>query len=826
MIRRLASCFALFIFGAAPVLAQATCPDGKPRDDAKTAAMVDVYAANPFSARTWRVLKGLGDPMIEASYGGYSSWEYGDAFRKLAAGVAPDIAQPQYYGYDCRIGYPLEVLKKRTADLGVNNAYVRQWLVVQMAVLDACNGGATASLPAPMSLEGPLKPLESLQTDDRAYQQASLNFYKDKSQALTLYRAIGASASPHKAAARYMTANILANAKQLDEARNEARAILADPTLASVHGITQELIGYIANLEDTPQGWSDLLTDTIKVIETPAKDILASDKLQDDYARALTDIDYAGIRAKNDDWWLEGKLPADATISKAIVDAARAYPIVPWMIAGQTLDEDYDGAAWQYIGTKWQDRTQSYVTRALALTSGTPPLARDVIEALSARPDDASRKSLWDKVRTASEAVQTSCGVAPETAAAGILLRHAVRISALAGAFDEAYGGLEQFPFKASQASYGGTLAELGKYLMGQGMVEEGRRYRDRLLTEAFFAALPAENTEVFRDELSELGMWFAEDREHWTQSLSRHSRRSELPIVNFLPAKDLRAMSQDAKTFSEAERALFSRAAWTRVYAQGRNPDEAFTQELYTLNPVIKQSAGKTAADYPAAKADRQRLLTVLRNPRFNILVNGPGEWQAVTMTEAGDAAIDQYDHNDRNWWCPFEMDRQLGALRQNFDSVSGNATSEWRKDDLDPVVDPAIKPALDKKREAVLKAHPLIKAVSWKELAVLASMPSAPKRLTNRAIAWGKASKGDDGAPEALALAVRTTRYGCSWHGGHKAYSKPAQELLRTKFPSTTWASQTPYWFDCMNTRWDKDYNRTQTCDLQTWPKQKLPR
>ena len=33
-------------------------------------------------------------------------------------------------------------------------------------------------------------------------------------------------------------------------------AILADPSLAAVHGITRELQGYIANIEDTAGGWT------------------------------------------------------------------------------------------------------------------------------------------------------------------------------------------------------------------------------------------------------------------------------------------------------------------------------------------------------------------------------------------------------------------------------------------------------------------------------------------------------------------------------------------------------------------------------------------
>ena len=114
------------------------------------------------------------------------------------------------------------------------------------------------------------------------------------------------------------------------------------------------------------------------------------------------------------------------------------------------------------------------------------------------------------------------------------------------------------------------------------------------------------------------------------------------------------------------------------------------------------------------------------------------------------------------------------------------------------------------------------MVKAINWKEVTALAKMLSAPRKLTEAAIRWGKASKGDDGAPEALALAVRTARYGCNWHGGHGKYSRPAQELLKAKFGSTTWAAETPYWFDCMNAEWDKDYNKIASCKVQTWPKQ----
>ena len=100
-----------------------------------------------------------------------------------------------------------------------------------------------------------------------------------------------------------------------------------------------------------------------------------------------------------------------------------------------------------------------------------------------------TRKALWDKAQAAAKAANDSCGTAPETAAAGTLLTHAVRLSALAGKFDEAYAGLEAYPFKNSAAYSQNAVLPLGQYLLGQGMVEEARRFRDRLLTDDLWAA-------------------------------------------------------------------------------------------------------------------------------------------------------------------------------------------------------------------------------------------------------------------------------------------------------------------------------------------------
>src|SRR5262249_5254653 len=158
-------------------------------------------------------------------------------------------------------------------------------------------------------------------------------------------------------------------------------------------------------------------------------------------------------------------------------------------------------------------------------------------------------------------------------------------------------------------------------------------------------------------------------------------------------------------------------------------------TEELFALNPEMKQIADKTAADYPKAKPDRLRLLTILRTPQYNILINGPGGWEPLSMTEPGTVgSIDSFDHNDKNSWCPMHPEPADLALRSALNSVTGNTTTEWDKDKSPAVADSARKPTLDQAREKTLKVKPAVRNIGWKEIGALTNMPSAPERLTER--------------------------------------------------------------------------------------------
>jgi hypothetical protein len=76
------------------------------------------------------------------------------------------------------------------------------------------------------------------------------------------------------------------------------------------------------------------------------------------------------------------------------------------------------------------------------------------------------------------------------------------------------------------------------------------------------------------------------------------------------------------------------------------------------------------------------------------------------------------------------------------------------------------------------------------------LTDLGPASDYLPSEVIAWAKTHPDDARVPEALALAVRSTRYG--WNDEKTGpLSKAAFDLLHRRYPNSTWAQQTKYWF-----------------------------
>ena len=63
---------------------------------------------------------------------------------------------------------------------------------------------------------------------------------------------------------------------------------------------------------------------------------------------------------------------------------------------------------------------------------------------------------------------------------------------------------------------------------------------------------------------------------------------------------------------------------------------------------------------------------------------------------------------------------------------------------------------------------------------------------------MAWANAHPDDPRVPEGLYRLVRVTRYGCRTVDDNGRISKAAFEMLHKRYPASSWARQTPYWFD----------------------------
>jgi len=80
--------------------------------------------------------------------------------------------------------------------------------------------------------------------------------------------------------------------------------------------------------------------------------------------------------------------------------------------------------------------------------------------------------------------------------------------------------------------------------------------------------------------------------------------------------------------------------------------------------------------------------------------------------------------------------------------------------------------------------------------EWTALKAFGTAPNYISQQVIQWANSHAKDPRVPEALHLAVRTTRYGCTDKDTVR-WSKAAFDVLHRKYPGNPWTKKTPYWF-----------------------------
>jgi hypothetical protein len=217
------------------------------------------------------------------------------------------------------------------------------------------------------------------------------------------------------------------------------------------------------------------------------------------------------------------------------------------------------------------------------------------------------------------------------------------------------------------------------------------------------------------------------------------------------------------------------SQMAWLRAVLLEK---QASAARLGSLLADVAPETRPMMSDYLSARsAEERRFAAAL------LLLKFPGIWPRVTAGWQREEPAGQLNRYRENWWC------------------GGAKLASWRGGDAVDTVDASFNATLgqiypDGKIPVPRFVSEDEYAALEKEWSQLSKTETAPDYLTRIVIAWSSKNPQDPRVPEALHLAVRSTRYGCGSNETSK-YSRQAFQLLHQKFPGNEWTKKTPYWF-----------------------------
>lgn len=205
--------------------------------------------------------------------------------------------------------------------------------------------------------------------------------------------------------------------------------------------------------------------------------------------------------------------------------------------------------------------------------------------------------------------------------------------------------------------------------------------------------------------------------------------------------------------------------AAWLRAALLGdtKTADE-LTPILISLVPDLSTLLNSYLTTAPPDEKKFTAIYIWLKTPGLEPVVDA-GFGREMPLT--------QQDSYRDNWWCSAYF--QPATAEENREVIQFTAVTTGPPPRF-------LSPA------EVAKAE--------KEWATLSSFGAAPNYISRQVIDWANAHPDDPRVPEALHLAVRTTRFGCTDKDSAR-WSKAAFDLLHRKYPNNPWTKKTPYWF-----------------------------
>jgi hypothetical protein len=161
-------------------------------------------------------------------------------------------------------------------------------------------------------------------------------------------------------------------------------------------------------------------------------------------------------------------------------------------------------------------------------------------------------------------------------------------------------------------------------------------------------------------------------------------------------------------------------------------------------------------------------------------IILNNPGMKPSVRESSLRTATLGEADEYRDNWWC---ADMGVGAnWGQSYEPYNKDVNLKFV--DRDP--DFPFPMWLTESQKNSARAE-------WGKLS---RVGTAPNYLAEQVIAYAKLHSQDPRLPQALHLAVRSTRFGCTNIETSK-FSKAAFDFLHQHYPDNPWAAKTKYYY-----------------------------
>ncbi len=774
------------------------------------------------------------------TYAGDTQHQSQDIWRRILLDIGIDSPAPDVNHYsweDCNYDTALDTLQQIRQAQDKSAAYEKFWAENQNRVFSMCNGSAEKS-DAPITPKDGKFPARA--QSDYLYQLASWHFYHhDYADALPIYQKIADDKNARaRDIANYMVMRALMHDGRPEEAYAKAEAILADPSLKTVHAITENFRFVIMN---TSRG--DPIKPDAKLAEKHLRWLLTmiaaapekADHLQqslNNYQDAMEQLNtYFPLfdkETKRIDWWLDTKITPQSGRMQAAKKLAPENELVDWMQAKwafNIFDNDWLWALHQPKSSYW-NQNHNIVQHAWQRwqQGGTGEWLQIAIT--RAHPDDALAPDIIKSASPYLDHVPNTEGTEYKSWVFD-LWSNLLRLHVGRGEYDQALALISDHPefkdlkqtqaYRSSTYEYEKVVYNVLRWLVYTGHVDEARQ----------ILAVALKNCP---DSFQYWRTWLAKDWAEASVAGQSHSfigndavfndPRLWETMVDELSSENLFKLASDEK-FPASDRALIARAIFTRALLLHK--DGATTDRYAVLAAKLNPSAREDILAGVVGHDPNKYISLLLRMPRLRPLPYL--EYAAKRDGDSNDpqsnpTAIDNFNHNDNNWWCQvshtkisdrvFNAARIVPGFKFNSEKVYGYSRTINQFFKSIPPEDPEFKPYADKQK-AILAQHPYHQLVDENEIRALAAIPMAPRYLTEAVISHEKIKhfffwqpkEDKDQSAQQLHEAIRTTRYSCELDGSHAIYSKEAYDILHKQYAETPWAKATPYWFGCSHFR-----------------------